>query len=162
MYQETGREVDLLIGVQNARLFPLVAYLEHHRVGNVRLLQSDFGTGMLLDGVHSTLGTSELYHTQEAYKMCHTTFGSIKFEDIHESPVTRPPVEKTYEEEGCKDTKEGSFKLPDTKNETSKVAAEDPGAEDPAEHPAARVSVEVPAGSAKTTIKASGAVGERL
>ena len=56
-------EVDLLIGVQNVRLFPVVADLEHPRVGNVRLLQSDFVTGMLLDGVHSAFGPSELNQT---------------------------------------------------------------------------------------------------
>ena len=96
-------EVDLLIGVQNARLFPVMADLEHHWVGNVRLLQSDFGTGMLLDGVHPAFGPSELYQTQEAYKMCHATFGSIRFEDIYEIPDTRFPVEKACEEEDCKE-----------------------------------------------------------
>ena len=127
--------------------------------------------------------------------MCHANFGSIKFEDAHENLVTRLPMEKAYEEEDCKDTKDGIFKLLDTKNETSKVpaeapVAEDPGAEDPAEHPAAKVPVEVPAagqgscwsrfllllrllprtlvpvevpaGSTKTSTKASGAVGKRL
>ena len=104
--------------------------------------------------------------------MCHVTFGSIKIEDIHEIPDTRLPVEKAYEEEDCKDTEEGIYKLPDTNNETSMVpakvpAAKDPGAEDPAEYsaakvPTAEVPVEVPAGSAETSTKASGAVGKRL
>ena len=47
--------VDLLLGVQQAGLFPVVADLVRHRVGNMRLLTSDFGTGMLLDGVHPEL-----------------------------------------------------------------------------------------------------------
>ena len=97
--------------------------------------------------------------------MCHANFASIKFEDAHENLVTRLPMEKAYEEEDCKDTKDGIFKLLDTKNETSKVpaeapVAEDPGAEDPAEHPAARVPVQIPARSAETPIKTSGADGE--
>ena len=54
-------EVDLLIGVQNAGLFPGVVELERHRVGNIRLPSSVFGTGMLLDGVHPVFGPSALY-----------------------------------------------------------------------------------------------------
>ena len=73
-------EVDLLIGIQNARLFPVVMNLESHRVGNMRVLYSDFGTVMLLDGVHPTFGPSELYQTQEAFKRSHAIFSGSKFE----------------------------------------------------------------------------------
>ena len=40
--------VDLLLVVHNAGLMPVVVDLERHRVGNLRLLTSIFGTGMLL------------------------------------------------------------------------------------------------------------------
>ena len=88
-------EVDLLIGVQNARLFPVVVNLERHRVGNMRLLHSDFGTGMLLDGVHPAFNPSELYQTQEAFQRSHVIFGSSKFEDTQETPDTKLPKRRS-------------------------------------------------------------------
>ena len=47
--------MDLLLGVQKAVLLPVVADLVCHQVDNLRLLTSDFGTGVLLDGVHPAL-----------------------------------------------------------------------------------------------------------
>ena len=87
-------EVDLLIEVQQAGLFPVVADLERHRVGNMGLLTSDFKTGNLLDGVHPALGPSALFQTQEAFERSHSILGSTKFEAYPgNSPDTRLPRE---------------------------------------------------------------------
>ena len=45
-------DVDLLIGIQDARLHPYLANPAEHCKGNLRLLTSMFGTGYLLDGSH--------------------------------------------------------------------------------------------------------------
>ena len=45
-------EVDLLLGIQDADLHPILTNPKKHRVGKLRLLSSRFGTGYLLDGTH--------------------------------------------------------------------------------------------------------------
>ena len=147
----------------------MVVNLERHRVGNMCLLHSDFGTGMLLDSVHPAFGPSELYQTQEAYEMCHAIFGSTKFEDIQGSPDTKLRKEKVYEVLGAK---EEDCKVPATEVPAEVPPAEDPNAEIPAtdvplaEVPTTEVPaefpVEVPAECAETSTKASEAVGEKL
>ena len=52
--------MDLLLGVQQAGIFPVVAGLVRHRVDNLCLLTSDFGTGVLLDGVHPALSSGAM------------------------------------------------------------------------------------------------------
>ena len=72
--------VDLLLGVHNAGLMPVVVELERHRVGNLRILTSIFGTGMLLDGVHPALSPSAMHQTKEAFDRSHSVMGGIKYE----------------------------------------------------------------------------------
>ena len=43
-------EVDLLLGIHDADLHPILANPNKHRVGKLCLLTSKFGTGYLLDG----------------------------------------------------------------------------------------------------------------
>ena len=45
-------DVDLLLGIQDADLHPILANPTKHRVGKLRLLTSKFGSGYLLDGAH--------------------------------------------------------------------------------------------------------------
>ena len=104
-------EVDLLIGVQNPGLFPVVADLERHRVGNIRLLSSDFGAGMLLVGVHPAFRPSALYQNQEAFKRFHAIFGSTTFKDIYEVPDAKLPDEVNE----APDAKDEIYETPDTK-----------------------------------------------
>ena len=72
--------VDLLLVVHNAGLMPVVVDLERHRVGNLRLLTSIFGTRMLLDGVHPALRPSAMLKTKEAFDLSHSVMGGIKYE----------------------------------------------------------------------------------
>ena len=44
--------MDLLLGIQDANLHPILANPNKHRVGKLRLLTSKFGSGYLLDGAH--------------------------------------------------------------------------------------------------------------
>merc|ERR1711867_292140 len=44
--------VDLLLGIQDADLHPILANPTKHRLGKLRLLTSKFGSGYLLDGAH--------------------------------------------------------------------------------------------------------------
>ena len=46
--------VDLLLGIHMAELFP-TQMKESHRVGNLRLLSSVFGSGFMLDGAHPSV-----------------------------------------------------------------------------------------------------------
>ena len=96
---------------------PVVLDLEHHRVGNMRLLYSDFGTGMLLDSVHPAFGPSALYQTQEAFERSHAIFGSTKFEDIQETPDTK----RSEEILKCPDAKEKVNEVPDAEEEICRV-----------------------------------------
>ena len=45
-------DVDLLLGIHDADLHPILANPKKHQVGKLRLLTSKFGTGYLLDGAH--------------------------------------------------------------------------------------------------------------
>ena len=83
--------------------------LERHRVGNIRLPSSVFGTGMLLDGVHPAFSPSALYQTHEAFKRSHAIFGSTKFEDIYETPGTKLSEEILK----CPDAMEEVYEVPD-------------------------------------------------
>ena len=54
-YQDILRpegDVDLLLGIQDADLHPILANPAKHQVGKLRLLTSKFGSGYLLDGAH--------------------------------------------------------------------------------------------------------------
>ena len=51
IYRPKG-EVDLLLGIHDADLHPVLANPNKHRVGKLHLLTSRFGSGYLLDGAH--------------------------------------------------------------------------------------------------------------
>ena len=56
--------VDLLVGLNEAGLHPTGG---HHKVGNLRLLQSQFGTGALLDGAHPAIKPKPVRITKLAH-----------------------------------------------------------------------------------------------
>ena len=58
VYRPIG-PVDVLIGIHEASLFPTV--IEGLVVGNLRVLQSKFGTGKLLDGSHELVNTQPIF-----------------------------------------------------------------------------------------------------
>ena len=62
--QPTG-EVDLLIGYQSATIFPKVKATR----GNLRLLESQFGLGLLLGGLHPKVKPTERVLCPEAHVM---------------------------------------------------------------------------------------------
>ena len=66
--------VDMLIGINYAGLFPVVADSNAHREGNLRLLTSKFGTGMLLDGTHQTLRPGVMRQDEETFKRSHASW----------------------------------------------------------------------------------------
>ena len=47
--------VDLLIGIQMAEIHPILEKESEHKVGNLRVLTSQFGEGYLLDGAHQSI-----------------------------------------------------------------------------------------------------------
>ena len=59
--------VDLLVGIQMAEIHPVVKDQDRHKVGNLRLLTSQFGSGYLLDGAHEDI------HAQGG-QLCNTAF----------------------------------------------------------------------------------------
>ena len=65
--------VDLLVGLHEARLHPAGG---NHKVGNLCLLQSQFGTGALLDGAHPAIKPKQVRMTKLAHniKMIDTSF----------------------------------------------------------------------------------------
>ena len=60
-------QVDLLIGIHIAEIHPLVADAKKHKVGKLRLLTSQFGTGFLLNGTHESI-------TPHGGRLCHLAY----------------------------------------------------------------------------------------
>ena len=53
-------QVDMLIGLHAAALFPTMNNPKHNIVGNLRLLSTKFGTGLLVDGQHPGIVRSRM------------------------------------------------------------------------------------------------------
>ena len=66
--------VDLLIGINCASLFPVVADDDAHCEGNLQLLTSKFGTGWLLDGTHPLNKPGAVMQDQETFERTHATW----------------------------------------------------------------------------------------
>jgi hypothetical protein len=56
--------IDLLVGLNEAQLHPASG---KHKVGNLRLLQSQFGTGALLEGAHPAIKPKQVRMTKLAH-----------------------------------------------------------------------------------------------
>jgi hypothetical protein len=56
-------KVDLLLGIHQAGIFPMIADRSKHVAGDLRLLTSQFGTGFLLDGTHKTVKAGCVHQT---------------------------------------------------------------------------------------------------
>ena len=80
----------------------------------MRLLTSDFGTGMLLDGAHPALGPSALFQTQEAFKRSHSILGSTKFKACPGSSPNAKLPKEIYKNPDAKLPDE-IYKSPDAK-----------------------------------------------
>ena len=59
-------QVDMLIGLHAAALFPTVKNPEQDVIGNLRLLSTRFGTGWLVDGQHPEVAPSGIRMSSEA------------------------------------------------------------------------------------------------
>ena len=66
--------VDLLLGIQDAKLHPFLANPNKHCVGNLCLLTSRFGTGYLLDGSHPEIKVVANHLSPEAKEKSRGTF----------------------------------------------------------------------------------------
>ena len=72
-------EVDLLVGIQHANLHPAPRGPKGV-VGSLRLLESKFGTGYLLDGTHPQIEPEPMFLNAEALAKSHSTVGELKYE----------------------------------------------------------------------------------
>ena len=88
-------EVDLLIGIQHAGMFPTLGSNKDNVSGNLRLLTSKFGTGHLLDGEHPSLKICAMMQSRDSRAISR----SIAV------PIKRSPVEKL----SCRVAKEPTF-----------------------------------------------------
>ena len=130
-------EIDLLIGIQHAGLFPWCADHDRDVRGNLRLLTSRFGTGRVLDGQHTLIKGKPMLQTAESHALSQFAVSVIKMGVLPRSAnsvakvVTIPEV-KEFEEE----LKEGKPTIPITENElllgktSTKGVGEDSGEED--------------------------------
>ena len=59
--------VDLLIGIHIVQIHPLFADPKKHIKGNLRMLMSQFGSGLLLDGTHKSI-------KPHGGKLCHLAY----------------------------------------------------------------------------------------
>ena len=72
VYRPIG-PVDVLIGIYEASLFPTV--IEGMVVSNLRVLQSKFGTGKLLDGSHELVNTEPIFMDKKLFALSHAIPG---------------------------------------------------------------------------------------
>ena len=61
--------VDILIGIHHASLFPWRGDNKANLVGNLRLMHSRFGTGLMLDGEHPSIQAGNLMQSPESHAM---------------------------------------------------------------------------------------------
>ena len=73
--------VDLLIGIHHAELHPTLAG-KHHIRGSLRLMDSMFGSGYILDGVHEDIETGPMLINEEANRRSHATLGKLVFKVV--------------------------------------------------------------------------------
>ena len=66
--------VDLLIGIQSASLFPK----EKDTKGDLILMESQFGTGLLLRGAHASVKPTRGQLTAEAFTVTRTICGAVR------------------------------------------------------------------------------------
>ena len=71
-------DVDLLIGIQDARLHPYLANPAEHCKGNLRLLTSMFGTGYLIDGSHPEIKVEPCHLSSGATERTRGSFSFVK------------------------------------------------------------------------------------
>ena len=71
-------EIDLLIGIQHAGLFPWCADHDRDVRGNLRLLTSRFGTGKVLDGQHKLIKGKPMLQTSESHALSQFAVSVIK------------------------------------------------------------------------------------
>ena len=77
--------VDILIGIQHASLFPWRGDNKANMVGNLRLMQSKFGTGLLLDGEYPSIQAGNLMQSPESLALTRCTVAVV-------SKVVKEPV----------------------------------------------------------------------
>ena len=65
--------MDLLLGIHEAALFPT----NKDAKGNLRLMESQFGSGLLLEGSHPCIKASRLQMNPEAMHIARTVLGTI-------------------------------------------------------------------------------------
>ena len=75
--------MDLLIGIQSAAIFPTVRATR----GNLRLLHSQFGSGLLLDGAHPKVKPAGGALTKEALNI---TKAAVREKSKYEGLIMRP------------------------------------------------------------------------
>ena len=78
--------VDLLLGIQQAELHPVLDKSEHV-VGSLRLMSSKFGTGYLLDGIHPALAPKPVVFHPDAVKKGHSVVGELVYRDVSKRKV---------------------------------------------------------------------------
>ena len=81
-------DVDLLIGIQDARLHPYLADPGKHCRGNLRLLTSMFGTGYLIDGTHPEIKVRPNHLSPGATERSRGTFTFVKRRGFKKRPKT--------------------------------------------------------------------------
>ena len=59
--------IDLLIGIHIAKIHLIVVDAKKHKVGNLQMLTSQFGTGFLLNGTHESI-------TPHGGRLCHLAY----------------------------------------------------------------------------------------
>ena len=73
-------QVDMLIGLHAAALFPTVENSEQDAVGNLRLLSTKFGTGWVVDGQHPEVVPSRMRMTLQVLHSRIDTVGKARWE----------------------------------------------------------------------------------
>ena len=71
-------EIDVLIGIQYAGLFPWVDKRDRDVEGNLRLMSSKFGTGRLLDGQHPAIKGRSMLQSPDSHAIRGCEFSTIK------------------------------------------------------------------------------------
>ena len=111
LYEEVYRpmgHVDLLVGIQEAGLHPTVP--DRNVVDNLRLLESKFGTGKLLDGSHELLRSSPVLMDQKTFSLSHATLGECYYVDEQVKVVNHLTARKKFNFFECEEMAVGQPK----------------------------------------------------
>ena len=94
-------EIDVLIGIQYAGLFPWVDKRERDVEGNLRLLSSKFGTGRVLDGQHPLIKGRSMLQSPDSHSISRGEVTII--EGVKDPKVTNRVMKESFSFPECEE-----------------------------------------------------------